>query len=118
MDKPIEIMLLLHVINYSEELKKTLHTNLREKLNLEFGLKVVFRRTKQYWKIPEHTQCFFKLIFEDDCEKLMEKLPGFLGVGEFLLLGDNNEFIWDKKTHGGVFLNENVEWVHAYFWNE
>ncbi|MBU1008244.1 hypothetical protein KKA53_04170 [Candidatus Dependentiae bacterium] len=118
MKKQIEAVLILHVINYVDSTKEKMLTALQEKLSCRKRVSVFFVHAEQYWKIPEHTRCVFKLVFESDDESLIEELPCFLGVKKFSLLGENNVVIWDKKTHGGVFLNENIEWVHAYLGDE
>ena len=113
-----KIGIVLHVINYSDALKNQLFADLRKKLNSYKNVTINFVDAEQYWKIPEQTICCFSLIFEVKDEALIEKLPGLLGVKSVLLLGNNDKFIWDKKCDGGIFLEENVEWVKAYFWQD
>jgi hypothetical protein len=114
MEKQTEITLILHITNYTDALKKWLLANLKEKLNLKKNEKITLVHAEKYWKIPQHTRCTFELILNGNDNKLIKELPNNLDVKKFLLIGGDDVLVWDKKTDGGIFLHENVEWVHAY----
>ena len=115
-----QVILRLHVVNYSEKLKDKLLQNIGTKLYKQFrdDVKLRFWDAEQYWKIPEHTECYFRLYFPSDIKNPIEKLKEVFGIEKLLYFSPDEtceeKAIWNSSSHGGIFIDEHVVWVSIY----
>jgi hypothetical protein len=106
-----KIIFRFFVENYNETIKEDISSDIVSFFSENFNEKITLKNclVEQYWKIPEYTEVIFKVSLNINVEIkfIFENLS-------LNALFKSNDIIWDKKTHRGVFLNNNIIWAQVY----